>query len=1079
MKKKNHTTKLRYAIALAVGLGVNQLALAVGLGPIQVSSYLGQPLNATIRIDGLTPQTAERTVVRLAGADAYRARGVQWQDSHKLLNFQVQPSRDGYVIKVSTQGEIRESFLNFLVTLNGEGGVITREYSLFLEPNPSGGMSATAMPAQSASPAPQTQSAQQEASKSRASVVNDGTAVVVQLQPNQAQPVASTEAVAVPVRGRQNQAVANRAVATQTQSRPVSSEHYPPPANPAALAAARTPAERAAALVSRPVDGVYGPVKPGETLYSIANALRPQDVTVQQMVNAIYNTNRSAFSGRSHSSLMVGAMLNIPEVAPNGTVKRGTRQPQSASELKPVVTQEEGRSHIIAQEASKKERKKELKPVVKTEVAPAPVLSGERGTVTVYRGSKEHGAVVQVVLPDEMSTVAPVTETIADLTQGSSSPASESSPVEVSSEEAPAETVAVEVSVSETPAAEEVVTETSPAESVAAEEEKPQGAVQVTIETPNQEGSAVLSIVETKPAETSGTVNATPSADVSSTSSALQLDSVNSIEATPAEEAKPVEEKPVEASPAEPAPAPVAEEKPAEPAPAESTPAPVAEEKPAEPAPTESPKPTTPPAPVEEVVVEEGLPLPLIAGGLGLGTLVLGGLGWFLWNRRRAKPYEDGDIIENISPEELAELERSLGADFGDGLVKEEGFDESALSFDKLKEQLGEESALEENRITHEFGDLTPHSAKDEQDEDFMDQMLGDSIEGDDGFFEASTSQETDFLDSDDESLSSHDAYMEPIDLFGGIDDDVEENDEIALDFSQSAHQSASSDTSFVAHEEPSVKIDDEWNFDEISLGEPELANVSFDESPVDVVDFSPSSALVTPVEDESFIEIEDSTQNLSFSTFIDTNSHDPFIDTDALEVTTEQNDDMFISFNTGTVQLDEPVVEQSAFVEHDADDGMVLNFSDEDSMLTSTTHQPVEDVFVDDSALSGGLSLSHSDFFEASTEPAESALLREDLFASSESAMSLTDDSEAESHIFVADSLAETAPVEVAPVEVAKPAAKVEVMEQDMSINLELAHSFIATGRPERARTWLEEVVALGTEEQKAEAARLLQQIG
>jgi FimV-like protein len=79
-------------------------------------------------------------------------------------------------------------------------------------------------------------------------------------------------------------------------------------AAPAAAPAAqpRTPLAQPRALEA------YGPVKPGETLWPIAQQLRPRGVTTQQMAIALLRANPQAFIDNNVNRLRAGATLSIP-----------------------------------------------------------------------------------------------------------------------------------------------------------------------------------------------------------------------------------------------------------------------------------------------------------------------------------------------------------------------------------------------------------------------------------------------------------------------------------------------------------------------------------------------------------------------------------------------------------------------------------------------------------------------------------------------------------------------------------------------------------------------------------------------
>jgi pilus assembly protein FimV len=79
---------------------------------------------------------------------------------------------------------------------------------------------------------------------------------------------------------------------------PVASGAQAPEAKPAASAPAATPT-------------TYE-IKRGDTLYAIARRLRPEGVTLNQVLVALYRANPDAFHGGSINQLRVGAVLAVP-----------------------------------------------------------------------------------------------------------------------------------------------------------------------------------------------------------------------------------------------------------------------------------------------------------------------------------------------------------------------------------------------------------------------------------------------------------------------------------------------------------------------------------------------------------------------------------------------------------------------------------------------------------------------------------------------------------------------------------------------------------------------------------------------
>lgn len=280
--------KLRNAIITALGVGFSSLAMAIGLGPIEVNSYIGQPLDASIKVNGLSASAAERSSVSLASIADYQARGIEKLPTHDQLKFTLVPSGNGYVINVESKAGIREPFINFLLTMNGEGGTITREYAVFLNPNP---------------------------------------AVISGVAPNETQ--VTPTATVTTTTATDNANVGGWGNVALSEAQPVA---LTPQENQTAQPNQTQGEAQLQATVGAYTGSTYGPVKAGETLYSIAKLTRPSEsVSVNKMMNAIYKANRRAFASRNLNSLMAGYTLTIPDLqAVNSTtksqVKKNTNQ---------------------------------------------------------------------------------------------------------------------------------------------------------------------------------------------------------------------------------------------------------------------------------------------------------------------------------------------------------------------------------------------------------------------------------------------------------------------------------------------------------------------------------------------------------------------------------------------------------------------------------------------------------------------------------------------------------------------------------------------------------------------------------
>lgn len=245
---------------------------ALGLGELRVDSFLNQPLAATIEIQSATPAELEALRVRVAPPQVYERLGLLRDDA--LLGLQFRVVRDGTPrILVTSREPVREPFLSLVVDAEWGSGRLQREYTILLDPPGYESPKPTAP-----EPAPPAVATAPAAQESRQGTVKGN-----------ARSGAPAPA-ALPQRPRSGPALPT-----------------PRPPVPQQLPEPRGVAEPAAGTRR------YGPVKPQETLWSIADRLRPDPdaVTVPQMAVALYEANPHAFSG-GLNTLQRGAVLRVP-----------------------------------------------------------------------------------------------------------------------------------------------------------------------------------------------------------------------------------------------------------------------------------------------------------------------------------------------------------------------------------------------------------------------------------------------------------------------------------------------------------------------------------------------------------------------------------------------------------------------------------------------------------------------------------------------------------------------------------------------------------------------------------------------
>ena len=70
----------------------------------------------------------------------------------------------------------------------------------------------------------------------------------------------------------------------------------------------------------------YGPVQRGDTLNKIASGLKPEGVSLEQMLVALYRENKAAFINSNMNQLKTGQILRVPSAADVGKIAKGEAQ---------------------------------------------------------------------------------------------------------------------------------------------------------------------------------------------------------------------------------------------------------------------------------------------------------------------------------------------------------------------------------------------------------------------------------------------------------------------------------------------------------------------------------------------------------------------------------------------------------------------------------------------------------------------------------------------------------------------------------------------------------------------------------
>jgi pilus assembly protein FimV len=341
-KKRNIFQKFIPVSALAATLCLSSAGVsAAGLGKITVLSPLGQPLRAELDITASREELASMAA-KLASAEAFRQAGIEYVPSMAGIRFSIDKRNDGRpFLRVSTDRPVNDPFLDILVELTWSSGRLVREYTMLLDPP-----EALSMSSRPAVVAPEAQRA----------------------------PVA-----APPAPAESGSVMAEPGVSKR------------PPSAPAPTKVEKSAADTSSQAGSRVV-------KTGDTLAKIAAATKPEGVSLDQMLVALFRNNESAFSGGNMNRLRAGRILSLPDAetvaatAPADARKVVVAQANDFNSYRKRLAESVAAAPAIKEEAAKQAAEGKIAPRVE-EKAAAPALGKDKLEVSRTEAAKDAKAV--------------------------------------------------------------------------------------------------------------------------------------------------------------------------------------------------------------------------------------------------------------------------------------------------------------------------------------------------------------------------------------------------------------------------------------------------------------------------------------------------------------------------------------------------------------------------------------------------------------------------------------------------------------------------------------------------------------
>ena len=305
-------SSLRAWILAASLLAVSVVAHGAGLGKLNVTSALGEPLNAEIELFAEKKEISS-LAARLATPEAFGRAGLVYSNALDNAKVTIEKRANGEpYVRLTTTQPVNEPFVDLLMELSWSSGRISREFTALLDP-----------------PSLIAERARQKTAE--AEVRASPPKPEPQPEPLAEPPAAEAPAEQPP----STEAPAAEAPAAQAPAEPEAAAAGAPAAEPTPSAPVETIGgpmatfltERNIRSTSRPSTAAsaasgesYGPVKRGDTLAKIALATKPADVTLDQMLVLLFRENPQAFVGRNMSRLKTGTILKLPSADQYGSI---------------------------------------------------------------------------------------------------------------------------------------------------------------------------------------------------------------------------------------------------------------------------------------------------------------------------------------------------------------------------------------------------------------------------------------------------------------------------------------------------------------------------------------------------------------------------------------------------------------------------------------------------------------------------------------------------------------------------------------------------------------------------------------
>jgi pilus assembly protein FimV len=265
-------------ITVALCMALMPLSLfAAGLGKLNVMSGLGEPLKADIELISVTTADLSSITAAIASEEAYTTQGIEKPASHNTIKVEVGKNTSGApILKLKSDQPITEPFLDMLIQVDWASGRLLREYTVLLDPPGYTGEVEPAVKDTLTATAPEVnKSATETAAAKKADATTSDTGI--------------------------SSASSNVASSSKKKNKRIKKPEPVTEVDPV--------------VADAPVADNSGQehfTQKGDTLAKIAREMKPEGISLEQMLVGLYQANPDAFQGNNMNRLKVGQIIRQP-----------------------------------------------------------------------------------------------------------------------------------------------------------------------------------------------------------------------------------------------------------------------------------------------------------------------------------------------------------------------------------------------------------------------------------------------------------------------------------------------------------------------------------------------------------------------------------------------------------------------------------------------------------------------------------------------------------------------------------------------------------------------------------------------